>query len=1358
MFSTSIFKYNPKSLFNKLAIQFSLILVAGLITNCSTPKDEKNRANQKNQLEFKNTLGTVDPMGNHIEADGSNGIYPFRIFPGTTIKTTAKAQIKLDNGSLILLDKDSTLVINKNKIEFKRGRVWFDLNQNKLNHIVLPVGKLSSRNGDFDVEQRDGQFILHHIRGELNFHSRVVKQLDGGSFELSSEGAKLLPKELWIDWTGGFSRKISDKFGYGVLYGYGSGTFADNYKSMSELILRKHKVEVRIRKNLAITEVEQIFFNSSSKYRDGEYRVMLPPGAVLADVAIATGNTYIEGVVAPIYRRNSFQQGNNNFYFMGRRLYGANIVNMAPSREVSIRFTYYQTLPVIRDRRFYKYSMAGGIKAGDFELGIRITDDSAEFRTGWDGKWEKKKYVIRKTDFIPTSDFVVEIFPSRKFVANIEVSKDKKNPFMVSIPMKTLAQNLTKDKLPEQNKKNVVFLLDLSGSISSDKIHLIKTGFSSILEKFNTNDQVAALVLRNEVTPLDKAGLKPLDSPRKKVIMENLSRKIPGGATDLGMAIEKASVLIPHGDGTIIYIGDGQPSRGAMIPEKLKFHLALSSPPPTFCSILVGDNARSDMLEVLGKVYQGESLGEITSIVSDIIKESGNSIFKDVKIEGDNNITRITPAHSLPMGINSTFYAYGFMEDKVPEEITVKGYFNGDNFARKIKLRKHKTVDPEALKKLWANSRLKDLVVKGAGYEAIRDLATRYNLVSSFTGLVFVYSGYRPDRIRIPKTVWENIPDLGAYRSKILQDRPPKKISGLSIPDLVPNYQNLNLANYYQNLLASGSRREAVNECYNKKAMFSPQEGGKVVYRLKISQSGKLVEFKNLVSTLKDDEIIKCINRVLEVMPAFPHLPSGSELVFNHTWKFKSTGQILPRKCSKLSKAYLKKRRRVWRQRIGYSPSAYKSEKEWRQAQSQCELSEWVYKKALLDIILKRINSINVTLRFAVLMKSEGHSVYYYLKEKIIRSISNVSEAELVARTFEMGGGALYAQVKKEINKWLKEKGKKIDSKEQAVEIIKIIKRFYKLDKDNSALALLYAGYALVAQRQGLAQDLAHRLLKKTVLTSGQRRKLAYLLGRTGNKELSRLVMSNGVEMAPYDPLARKKLGDFFYKGGNYSQALSEYKILGWFLPQHLSPKLLVAKTRIARGQTELGLRVLERLSLKDGSKIIRYLLEFYLAQLLEGARQDKSNADAVWARIRRDGLLTDEGKGLINYQHFRGQISLRYRYLDSDKEEKKKQKSDYDWTWFPQRNNDLGMQFIDFHKEHSNVEIELIARKSGDFQNIFPVEGKFKIISGLWKKEQKLHQIPVKLQQGTSMRFTFKSDGTLTKPQIKSREEKNKK
>ncbi|MGM0596128.1 MAG: AgmX/PglI C-terminal domain-containing protein [Myxococcota bacterium] len=1210
MFSISIFKHNLKSFFNSFAINLSFILAAGLILNCSTPEVDKNKANQKNQLEFKNTLGTVDPMGNLLEADGSNGIYPFRLFPGTTIKTTAKAKIKLDNGSLILLDKDSNLVVDKNRIEFKQGRVWFDLNQNKLNHIVLPVGKLSSRNGDFDIEQRKGRFILHHIKGELNFHSGVVKQLDGGSFELSKEGAKLLPKELWIDWTGGFSRKASDKFGYGVLYGYGSGTFGDNYKSMSEMILRKHKVEVRIRKNLAITEVEQVFFNSSSKQRDGEYRVKLPPGAVLADVAIATGSSYVDGVVTPVYRGESFQHKRSNFYFMGRRLYGANIVNIAPSREVSIRFSYYQTLPVIRDRRFYKYSMAGGIQAGDFELGIRITDDSAEFRTGWDGKWEKKKYVIRKTDFKPTSDFVVEIFPSHKIEANIEVSKDKKNPFMLSIPLKSLAQKLIKGKLPKQNNKNVVFLLDLSGSISSDKIHLIKTGFSSILEKFNTNDQVAALVLRNEVTPLDKAGLKPLDASRKKTIMENLSRKIPGGATDLGRAIEKASVLIPQGDGTIIYIGDGQPSRGAMISEKLKFHLSLSSPPPTFYSILVGDNSRSDMLEVLGTVYQGDSLSEITSIVSDIIKESANSIFKDVKIEGDNNIARITPAHSLPMGLNSTFYAYGFMEDKVPEEITLKGYFNGDNFARKIKLKKYKTSDPEALKKLWANSRLKDLVVKGAGYEAIRDLAARYDLVSSFTGLVFVFSGYKPDVINIPKTVWENIPDLGAYRSKMLQDRPPNKISGLSIPDLDSENKNLNLEHYYQNLLASGSRKEAVNECYNKKAMFSPQEGGKVVYRFKIGQNGKLVEFKNLVSTLKDDEIIKCINRVLEVMPDFPSLPSGKELVFNHTWKFKSTGQILPRKCSKLSKAYLKKRKRVWRQRIGFSPSSYKSEKVWRQAQSQCELSEWVYKKALLDIILKRIKSINNKLRFAVLMKTEGHSVYHYLKEKIIRSISTVNEAELVARTFEMGGGALYAQVKKEINKLLKEKGKQLDSKEQAVEILKIIKRFYKLDKDNSALSLLYAGYALVAQRKNLAQKIARRLLKKTVLTSGQRRKLAYLLARTGNKELSRLVMSNGVEMAPYDPLARKKLGDFFFKGGHLSQALSEYKILGWFLPQHLSPRLLVAKTRIARGQTELGLRVLERLSLKDGSKIITYLLEFYLAQLLEEARKNKSNSE----------------------------------------------------------------------------------------------------------------------------------------------------
>lgn len=63
------------------------------------------------------------------------------------------------------------------------------------------------------------------------------------------------------------------------------------------LTIRRVDVRVRIQGDLAITDVEQEFFNPASETVEGLYRVRVPEGAVLQRFAVDREGTMVEGYV-----------------------------------------------------------------------------------------------------------------------------------------------------------------------------------------------------------------------------------------------------------------------------------------------------------------------------------------------------------------------------------------------------------------------------------------------------------------------------------------------------------------------------------------------------------------------------------------------------------------------------------------------------------------------------------------------------------------------------------------------------------------------------------------------------------------------------------------------------------------------------------------------------------------------------------------------------------------------------------------------------------------------------------------------------------------------------------------------------
>ncbi|MBU1535538.1 VWA domain-containing protein [Myxococcota bacterium] len=1338
---------------------WSVVICSVLCLACAKPpKDTASGPKEADgaPVTFEGTIGTCDPMGAAVTAPGENGGRPFRLLGGKNVKAGGHVQIILDAGPMIIMDKDGVIVPLAHSLDLLSGRIFVRSDQEEPFTVGFPGGKLKTKSGSFSLEITTKGIILHHLKGELVLQGAKPVQLTGGSFELKGGKAIPRPNDLWIDWTGGLSREKRPSVGYGIMRGYSAGAYGLR-SAASPLILRRQEVAVKIRRRVAITEVTQIFFNPSSYSRDGEYRVRIPRGASLLSASLLKDKVWVDGAMLPVSAGQYFS-GDGTLYRVGEGLYGANINNMPLSGEVGVKFSYVEKLTEIHGRKFYSYAMSGGPKSGEFELAMRVLEPGAKVRAGMGGKWENRRFVIRKSDFLPRADFVAEVFPAKKLDALLELGDKvgKLKPYLLSIPLRGLAGTLGAGKKAGEKGISLVLLLDMSASMGPSRIHLIKTAFASLLEKFTPADKVAVFTLTNDVIPLDGEGLAPVSAERGKKLSENLSRLIPGGATDLGKAIETAAVMIPQGEGMIVYIGDGQPTRGAMLSDRLRSRLEMASPAPVFRSVLVGDTGRNDLLEPLGKVASGSTVSELARVLLGLMEEASRSNFKGLHVKIGSESRRITPTAAMPLGVDDTLYTLGYLAKKVPATVTVSGWFEGKHFSREIPFTTVKSSDSGVLSKMWAYSRVDDLMLQGAGTEVITALAREYGIVTPYTAWNFVLTGSVPSMVFIPYSVWDGLPSMVRYKNTLLKSLPPSSISGLALPDVKPTSYLPSMAYYYQQLLNRPQRREAVNECFNRRAVFQPQGGGLITYEFVVDADGSFKKFERKYNSLGDKKMLECIHRAISVMPRLPAPPSGKPVTFMHSYSFASTGNIIPQKCSNLAKAYISKRRGVWRQRLSGYITAPKAENEWKVALAGCELSGWLYKKALLDIILEKLTSMDKRLRFAGLMAVQGFSVTRYIREKILKSVDSPDAARQVVMHYNLHGGALMGRLMTELRKWYAKDGHKLDPKERNVQLKKMISRFHVFDPENAALTVLYARYAWLAGSKDLAISLAEGLVPRRDLTAGQREDLAEFLMTAGRKRLANIVASTSVELAPYDPWSRKRLGDFFARHNMLKDALEEYRLLAWLLPQAHEPKILLAGTLIRNGQVELGLRTYENLMLVNGNRFGKLLLLKQLAMILGNARTQKSGTQSIRARIRRNGLLAGEGESLVFFQQkHSAPLGVSYRFVDPDEKPKAPKENKKDegpvWLAWPIGDANLGLRVISLPKKYEETALRFMLPRLDGISRQMAAKGELIVITGLWTKDQKIVRHTISPTAGTEVLFTLSPKGQLSAPSVKT-------
>ena len=687
----------------------------------------------------------------------------------------------LDSGPRLLLSGaeaavDEAGALRLSGITAQSGRAFVDVAPGDALELHVDVGgdapsvvRLS--NAAISIEPG---LRLYVIRGEASVSrgEGSASVATGESLALDDAEASATGETLWDDWTGGLAEAASAAVG-----GSGMGSLEARLpgeigSARWPLVVRRLDVKVTIRGDLAITEVEQQFFNPASETVEGIYRVRVPETAALQRFAVDRNGRLVDGYIKEkaqaarqyqrqVYRGSRLDPALLEWVAPGR--YQAKIypIDAGSTRRIAIRYAEWLRRPGEGAPRVYRYPMGAGLGANapeiaDLSVEVDLREARAgEVRAGHGATVDEGRVVLRRSDFRPRSDFFVELLdgaetPRRNLAyraAHVAPMRDPSAPvsnlgaeddyvfFPIVLPNEIYAP-------ASEGGLDVVLVADVSAATEGTHLELGRSVVESLATHLGPDDRVAIVASDLSLRPVteDAPALGPASPDRVEALLDGLARTPHGGASDLGAALVAASELLdPARPGVVVYVGDGAPTVGEIEAQGLLERLARLPRPLRAYAVAVGNDANLGLLENVtrgaGLARRVESRVEGAEAALEVLAHARRPIAENVEIEVT-GLEQVFPrgAVAVPRGEPLNLVArLDAGSREAPRSLVVRGTVAGEAFERRVEFDTETISDGADLRLRWASERLRQLLLSGEGRQEIADLGTRYGLITPFT-------------------------------------------------------------------------------------------------------------------------------------------------------------------------------------------------------------------------------------------------------------------------------------------------------------------------------------------------------------------------------------------------------------------------------------------------------------------------------------------------------------------------------------------------------------------------------------------------------------------------------------------------
>jgi len=531
------------------------------------------------------------------------------------------------------------------------------------------------------------------------------------------------------------------------------------------LTIKYHRVTVKIDGPVATTHVDQVFVNDASYEVEGTYIFPLPEEAAISEFALWIDGEKVEGHVLEKDEARAIYEGIVRrrrdpalLEYVGRNAFQASVYPIPAGGERRIELEYSQALTADQGLVQYVYPLntekfsARPIK--EVSIHVDIHSDRS-LRAIYSSSHDVA--VDRRSDYNAAVGFEdYDVRPDKDFILYYSLSDEDFGLNLVSYNqpgqdgffLLLVAPKVEVDET-EVVAKDVILVLDVSGSMRGEKIVQAKNALKFVLENLHAEDRfnIVAFSTGVQVYARRPASASEYDEGQRFV-----DRLTATGGTDINRALleamESAHAERPT---VVIFLTDGLATEGVVETDRILNNVADAAGPNTrLFTFGVGNDVNTLLLDRLAQDHRGASAYvrpsmDIEEEISAFYAKISTPLLSDISLDFGEIHVEDTYPYPLPdLFADTQLVLVGRYRKGGLTTVTLEGQVNDlpQTFVyRNVTFRDRGGDD--FIPRLWARRKIGHLLgqirLHGESDEVIEEiieLSVRYGIITPYTSFL----------------------------------------------------------------------------------------------------------------------------------------------------------------------------------------------------------------------------------------------------------------------------------------------------------------------------------------------------------------------------------------------------------------------------------------------------------------------------------------------------------------------------------------------------------------------------------------------------------------------------------------------
>ncbi len=532
------------------------------------------------------------------------------------------------------------------------------------------------------------------------------------------------------------------------------------------LTIQSHHVTVSIEDQIATTKIDQVFRNDGPGTAEGTYIFPLPPNATVQDFVIWVDGEAIQGEILEADKAREIYESYVRQHrdpalleYVGRDTVKAHIFPIPQGENRRIQIEYTEILRSEDQMLHYRYPLdTERFSAQPLEqVSIYVEIQSQQDVRALYSPSHQDEILIKHNHpheatvsyeahhILPNRDFELYIGTSAEGIeANMITYKNKSEDgfflLILSPPLPTTPQRIV--------PRDVLLVLDTSGSMDGEKLKQAKQALLYILEHLNSEDRFNIVAFSSDAR-LYAPSLQPSAEAKQAITWVNGLQAL--GGTNIYLALSKALQQVQENrPAIIIFLTDGLPTEGIVEEQTLLGLLAAEAPSSArIFPFGVGYDVNTLLLDELAQAHKGRSAyvephERIDEHVSTFYAKVQSPVLTQINLDfGQVNTYDMYPQSPSDLYAGAQLIIAGRYTGSGPQELTLSGYIENETETYTYETYFSEEGGKDFIPRLWASRKIGYLLTQirlhGENEEwihAIVTLSLRYGIITPYTSFL----------------------------------------------------------------------------------------------------------------------------------------------------------------------------------------------------------------------------------------------------------------------------------------------------------------------------------------------------------------------------------------------------------------------------------------------------------------------------------------------------------------------------------------------------------------------------------------------------------------------------------------------